>query len=69
VSGFVSQFVPPVLPAPRGVFDVVTWIQNGTLPLRFLAGMTVRQSNIGLSDPGAQQRLMNVAMQYACPVQ
>jgi hypothetical protein len=31
--------------------------------------MTVRQSNIGLSDPGAQQRLMNVAMQYACPVQ
>jgi hypothetical protein len=44
------MFVPPVLPAPRGVFDVVTWLQNGTLPLRFLAGMTVRQSNIGLCD-------------------
>ncbi len=50
MTTFAEVFVPPVLPAPRGVFDVVTWLQNGTLPLRFLAGMTVRQSNIGLSD-------------------
>ena len=45
---FTSVFVPPARPAPRGVFDAVTWIQNGTLPLRFLDGITVRQSNIGL---------------------
>lgn len=49
-TGFSQVFVPPVLPAPRGVFDVVTWIQNGTLPARFLAGMTVRQANIGLES-------------------
>jgi hypothetical protein len=48
MTTFSEVFVPPVLPAPRGVFDVVTWIQNGTLPLRWLAGMTIRQSNVGL---------------------
>jgi hypothetical protein len=50
VTTFSEVFVPPALPAPRGVFDVVTWLQNGTTPLRFLAGMSVRQSNIGLCD-------------------
>jgi hypothetical protein len=50
VTTFSQVFVPPALPAPRGVFDVVTWLQNGTLPARFLSGMAIRQSNVGLSD-------------------
>lgn len=44
-------FYPPFVPPPRGLYDVVTWIQNGVTPLRFLEGLQVRQSNIGL---GAQ---------------
>lgn len=47
---FSSVFVPPASLAPKGVFDAVTWIQNGTTPLRFLDGMTIRQSNVGLDS-------------------
>ena len=45
-----SLFYPPMLPQPKGVLDAVTWIQDGTTPLRFLDGLTIRQSNFGLSD-------------------
>lgn len=41
-------FYPPPLPPPRGLYDVVTWVQNGVTPLRFLEGLQVRQSNVGL---------------------
>jgi hypothetical protein len=47
---FTSVFTPPAAPAPRGVYDSVTWIQNGTTPMRFLDGMTIRQFNIGLEN-------------------
>lgn len=43
-----SLFDPPLVPTPRGLFAAVTWLQDGTLPLRFLDGLQVRQQNIGL---------------------
>jgi hypothetical protein len=45
---WTSLFDPPLVPAPRGLFDAVTWLQDGTLPLRFLDGLQVRQQNIGV---------------------
>lgn len=45
-----SIFYPPALPAPKSILDAVTWIQDGTTPLRFLDGLTIRQANFGLSD-------------------
>ena len=45
-----SIFYPPAMPAPKGILDAVTWIQDGTTPLRFLDGVTIRQGNFGLSD-------------------
>jgi hypothetical protein len=47
---FTSVFTPPAAPAPRGVYDSVTWIQNGTTPMRFLDGMSIRQFNVGLES-------------------
>jgi hypothetical protein len=43
-----SNFYPPLSPAPKGIYDTVTWLQDGTTPLRFLEGVTIRQSNFDL---------------------
>lgn len=44
-----GEFYPPFLPVPRGVFDAVTWVSDGSTPMRWLDGMTLRQTNFGLS--------------------
>jgi hypothetical protein len=47
---WTSIFYPPLIPAPEGALDAITWVQDGTTPLRFLDGVTIRQSNFGLSN-------------------
>lgn len=45
-----GNFYPPYLPVPRGVFDAVTWVSDGTTPMRWLDGIVLRQTNFGLAD-------------------
>jgi hypothetical protein len=45
-----SDFYPPAVAAPKGIYGTVTWLQDGTTPLRFLEGVTIRQSNFDLGN-------------------
>lgn len=45
------QFEAPLLPSPpHGLYQVVTWAQDGTEPLRWLAGLEIRPVNFPGDD-------------------